>query len=307
MHYIQISIVLIFFISSSKLESLGCPPLPSARLCFCHEKTRGLDLTCDQATVPDIRKSVDTVAETAQVVWYLKFRHVNLTHFPHDLLGDLRVNYFIAINCSINSIDDDAFIGLVDDLESLDLANNKLERVPSGALENLVNLASLNLNYNKIETLHPEAFRGLISLLRLYLFGNKIKVIDNLAFDGIGGNLTQINLGENQLTSVPSRPLRNMTVLQGLQVNHNRISAIISGEFREMGENLDVLELSNNQVEELPEKAFYHLQMLNSLDLENNKIIFIHTLAFEGVEGKNYFFHVLKLLLFYRRVKQHIA
>lgn len=288
MHYLQISIVLIFLISSSNLETLDCPVLSWTRLCFCHEKTRGLDLTCDQASVPDIRRSVDTVAETAQVVWYLKFRNINLTYFPHDLLGDLRVNHFIAINCSINSIDDDAFIGLVDDLESLDLGKNNLERVPTGAFENLVNLASLNLNYNNIETLHAEAFRGLISLLRLSLFGNRIKFIDNLAFDGIGGNLTQINLGDNRLTSVPSRPLRNMTVLQGLQVNDNKISAIISGEFQGMGENLDVLSLSNNQVEELPEKAFYHLQMLNSLDLENNKIHFIHKLAFEGIEGKLY-------------------
>lgn len=282
---LQAAVTLALLVSSIHSELLGCPSLPT-RTCFCQEKTRGLDLTCDQASVSDIRRSVNLVAESAQVAWYLKFRNMKLAHFPHNLLGDLRANHFIALNCSITSIDDDAFLGLVDDLESLDLGKNNLERVPTGALENLLNLASLNLNFNKIEVLHAEAFRGLISLLRLSLFGNKIKFIDNLAFEGIGGNLTQINFGENQLSSVPSRPLRNMTVLQGLKVQDNRISAILSSEFQGMGENLDVLELSNNLVEELPEKAFYNLRMLNSLDLDNNKISSIHDMAFEGIEGK---------------------
>lgn len=297
---ISISTILVLLILPTNSEFLGCPTLPSSGFCHCHEKTRGLDLGCDRASLTDIRKSVTVVAETSQVLWYLKFRNVKLNNFPHDLLGDLRVNHFIAINCSIASIDDDAFFGLVDDLESLDLGKNNLERVPTGALEHLANLASLNLNYNKIEIIHSEAFRGLISLLRLSLYGNKIKFIDNLAFEGIGGNLTQINFGENHLSSVPSRPLRNMTVLQGLHVSDNRISAILAGEFQGMGENLDVLELSNNQVEELPEKAFYNLRMLNSLDLENNKIHFIHDLAFEGIEGKSYY------IFFFTRINRNL-
>ncbi|GFU85025.1 leucine-rich repeat-containing protein let-4 [Trichonephila clavipes] len=279
---------LLFLLLASSLshsDFSGCPTLPATRTCTCSLKTKGLDLSCDSATKQDLLTSIEAIARTHQVVWYLKFRNVHLGNFDRSLLGDLRVNHFIALNCSVTSIEDDAFAGLADDLESLDLGQNKLERVPTAAFEGLVNLASLNLNYNRIEILHAEAFRGLISLLRLSLFGNRIKFVDDLAFDGIGGNLTQVNLGDNGLSSVPSRPLRNLDVLQRLQLHENKIGNLLEEEFRGMGESLDVLELSGNQVEKLPERAFANLKMLNSLDLENNQIRYIHPKAFEGIES----------------------
>ncbi|GBN75352.1 Leucine-rich repeat-containing protein let-4, partial [Araneus ventricosus] len=268
----RISLLLLLLTSSLVQSDIsGCPPLPASRTCTCSLKTRGVDLSCDSASLQDLLTSIEAIADTRQVVWYLKFRNVRLGHFGKSLLGNLRVNHFIALNCSITSIDQDAFAGLADDLESLDLGLNKLERVPTAALEGLVNLASLNLNYNRIEILHADAFRGLISLLRLSLFGNRIKFVDDLAFEGIGGNLTQVNLGDNGLSSVPSRPLRHLSVLQRLQLHENKITNLVQEEFTGMGESLDVLELSSNQVEEIPEKAFANLKMLNSLDLENNR------------------------------------
>ncbi|KFM79559.1 putative G-protein coupled receptor 125, partial [Stegodyphus mimosarum] len=173
-----------------RTESVSCPLLPSSKTCSCVMKTRGLDLSCDRAGLDDLRQSIKAVTSTKENVWYLKLRNLKLNNIPGDLLGEMHVTHFIVHNSSLSSIDDEAFSGIAEYLETLDLAQNSLERVPTAALENLSNLASLNLNYNKIEILHAEAFRGLISLVRLNLFGNKIKFIDNLAFEGTGGNLT---------------------------------------------------------------------------------------------------------------------
>ncbi|GIY53044.1 hypothetical protein CEXT_77771 [Caerostris extrusa] len=117
----------------------GCPPLPASRTCSCSLKTRGLDLSCDSASRQDLAASIQAIALTRQLVWYLKFRNVQLGSLDRSLLGGLRVNHFIALNCSIASIEDDSLEGMATDLESLDLGQNRLERVPSAAFEGLVN------------------------------------------------------------------------------------------------------------------------------------------------------------------------
>ncbi|GIY50247.1 hypothetical protein CDAR_319191 [Caerostris darwini] len=225
-------LVLLLLLLLERAWGDGCPPLPASRTCSCSLKTRGLDLSCDSASRQDLAASIQAIALTRQLVWYLKFRNVQLGSLDRSLLGDLRVNHFIALNCSITSIEDDSLEGMATDLESLDLGQNRLERVPSAAFEGLVNLASLNLNYNHLEVLHAEAFRGLISLLRLSLFGNRIRAVDELAFEGVGGNLTQLNLGDNRLGSVPARPLEKLAVLQRLQLHENKIAQLQEGEFQ---------------------------------------------------------------------------
>ncbi|UYV61271.1 hypothetical protein LAZ67_1004180 [Cordylochernes scorpioides] len=262
----------------------SCPPNLSPP-CQCQEKSKGLDVSCENGHVDQLQTSLATIHSDGQPFLYLKLRNNQLNNFPASLLRGLEVRHFIAINSNISTIDDTAFEGLGERMETLDLAQNSLTRVPSRALEVLVMLVSLNLNYNKIEILHAEAFRGLSSLLRLSLFGNQIKFIDNLAFVGVGGNLTRMNLGGNQLSAVPSRPLKDLQVLQRLQLHENAIAAILAEEFQEMGESLDTLDLSSNLLQELPARAFSNLHLLNSIDLERNKIRFIHIQAFHGIEG----------------------
>ncbi|GIZ00195.1 hypothetical protein CEXT_281421 [Caerostris extrusa] len=89
------------------------------------------------------------------------------------------------------------------DIESLDLARNSLNRVPSLALASLKALAALNLDFNAIETLEAHVFGELVSLLWLSLYGNRIRLIDSRAFLGTEASLTRLNLGGNRLGQVP--------------------------------------------------------------------------------------------------------
>ncbi|XP_054723614.1 leucine-rich repeat-containing protein let-4-like [Uloborus diversus] len=263
----------------------GCPTRLQIRPCLCQEKSRGLDISCENAKVDQLREALASVAQTKQAIWYLKLRNNRLGNLPSHLMLGLDVRHLIVLHCNLSSVDEMAFSGIADKLETLDFAQNAFERVPSHALENLSALVSLNFNYNRLEILHAESFKGLHSLLRLSLYGNRIKFIDNLAFVGVGRNLTRINLGANQLTAVPSRPLRNLSVLQRLQLHENQIVALLPEEFAAMGgESLDVLDLANNRVQQLPPRAFMSLHMLNSLDLERNMISNIHPFAFQGIE-----------------------
>ncbi|XP_015925588.2 leucine-rich repeat-containing protein let-4 isoform X1 [Parasteatoda tepidariorum] len=279
-------LIFILVLSTCDAGRYGCPTRAQIKPCICQEKSRGLDISCEKANAEQLREAMASIAQTKQGIWYLKFRNNRLVNLPSQILLGLDVRHFIALHCNLTSIDENAFTGIAARLETLDLAQNEFERIPSRAIENLSVLVSLNFNYNRLEILHAEAFKGLHSLLRLSLYGNRIKFIDNLAFVGIGWNLTRINLGANQLTAVPSRPLKNLSLLQRLQLHENQIEALLPEEFANMGgDSLDVLDLANNRVQILPTRAFMSLHLLNSLDLERNLITSIDIHAFEGIEN----------------------
>lgn len=159
-------------------------------------------------------ESFENIAHSGLTATYLKLAHNELESFPAFFFKGLSVIHLIAHYNNLSSIHEDAFDGLQDKLESLDLSQNSLTRVPSRSLRGLTSLVSLNLNYNFLEVLSGNSFTGLISLLRLSIYGNRLKSIDPLAFDAIGGNLTRINLGANRLTAVPSESFQNLTSLQ---------------------------------------------------------------------------------------------
>ncbi|XP_054155231.1 leucine-rich repeat-containing protein let-4-like [Oppia nitens] len=264
----------------------GCPARPLIKPCVCQEITKGLDVSCEGARLEQLREALENFGQTGQIVWYLKMRKNQMLTFPSFLLDGLDIRHLVAHHCNITSIDDSAFIGLSDLLESLDLSQNGLHEIPSKGLEPLLSLISLNLNYNLIESIEANAFKGLISLLRLSIYGNKIKSIDGMAFNGIGGNLTRINLGGNLLPAIPSKPLQHLKSLQRLQIHENRISSVTVDELGSIGlaQSLDVLNLAINSLDELSENAFSNFQALNSLDLEGNHISKIHINAFKGIE-----------------------
>ncbi|XP_067130263.1 leucine-rich repeat-containing protein let-4-like [Centruroides vittatus] len=278
--------LLLVFISIKFCDGGGheCPDREIIRPCVCTEKTQGLDIVCDGTSLPRLPVILRMIAEKEQEILYLKLRNIPVEKSLQSFLFDgLHIIHLIIQNSTIITVSDAAFLGQEEKLQSLDLAHNQLETVPTSSIEHLSGLETLILNYNNIEDLHEGCFRGLSSLLHLSLYGNKISTIHNLAFQGFNGNLTLLNIGGNQLTFIPSRPLLGLSFIEKLQIQDNKIVSLIPDEFIEEGFSLDTLELTNNQIEELPKRAFSHLR-INSLDLDRNRIKVIHPEAFEGVE-----------------------
>ncbi|CAK8682839.1 uncharacterized protein LOC143470298 [Clavelina lepadiformis] len=85
----------------------------------------------------------------------------------------------------IVKIKDDAFFGLTN-LETIDLADNKIEVVPTAALLQLPKLRYLNLNGNHIKQLHPGSFQNLPNLHTIELTDLKqLSIIDEGAFTNL--------------------------------------------------------------------------------------------------------------------------
>jgi hypothetical protein len=76
-----------------------------------------------------LREALENFGQTGQAVWYLKMRKNHMLTFPSFLLDGLDVRHLVAHHCNITSIDDSAFVGLTDLLESLDLSQNGLLEV----------------------------------------------------------------------------------------------------------------------------------------------------------------------------------
>lgn len=163
-HLIAISIILDF----ATAGRFGCPTRLQIRPCLCQEKSRGLDISCENAQVDQLREALANVAQTKQAIWYLKLRNNRLFNLPSHLMVGLDVRHLIALHCNLSSVDEHAFSDIADKLETLDFAQNGFERVPSKAMKNLSALVSLNLNNNRLEILHAEAFKVTYKLI-LYI------------------------------------------------------------------------------------------------------------------------------------------
>lgn len=207
---------------------------------------------------------------------------------PAYFFKGLSVIHLTVQHDKLSKIEDQAFEGLQDKLETLDLSYNSLVRFPTESLKVLSSLVSLDLNSNQLEVLHANCLTGLISLLRLSLYGNRLKTIDSLAFEGIGGNLTRINLGGNRLTAFPSTAFKNLTSLQLIELHENRITSISRATFYGMtaSDTIDKLNLASNAISEIPGNCFHDLKALTSLALEGNSLKDLHAQAFQGIEGE---------------------
>ncbi|GFV70166.1 leucine-rich repeat-containing protein let-4 [Trichonephila clavipes] len=258
-------------------QHFDCPLPQHLSPCTCLERPLGLDVVCTDITSIQLREVLDVVGLTRQTLWFLRISKTDLSSFPKQLLDGLDIRNLILVQSNISKLDHGAFTG---DVESLDLARNCLNRVPSRALSPLKSLAALNLDFNLIETLEAHVFGDLVSLLWLSLYGNRIRLIDSRAFLGTEASLTRLNLGGNRLGQVPRYALQRLNCLQGLRLHDNNLTEVL---VENLPESLCDLDLSGNDLTHLDAEAFVTLRHLSALDIEDNRIRSIHEDAFSGI------------------------
>lgn len=84
----------------------------------------------------------------------------------------------------------------MENLELLDLGDNKLSSLPLNAFTLLTKLRQITLGENQIENIPNGLFTNNIKLEKIYLYKNKIKFIGSSSFDGLT-KLNQVNLSDN--------------------------------------------------------------------------------------------------------------
>ncbi|XP_029915143.1 keratocan [Myripristis murdjan] len=147
-------------------------------------------------------------------------------------------------------------------LQELSLSHNQLARFPRGLPSSL---ESLQLQENRITYITSGALRQLGNLTRLDLEDNRIRSIQPGALQGLG-KLKVLTLKGNKLTSLP---LNLPPSLTQLDVSANCISALDLAALSALV-NLQVLKINSNCLRSVPENAFDSLPHLRSVDLANN-------------------------------------
>ena len=90
----------------------------------------------------------------------------------------------------------------------IQVTQNKLQTLPQGVFEGLVNLDVLDLEYNELETLPVDVFRGL-NLRFLGLEANSFQTLQVGVFDALSVSLA-LDLSHNELETLPPALFTNL-------------------------------------------------------------------------------------------------
>ena len=177
------------------LESLSQTKCPDN--CSCKWKSGKMAVECTPGSFTAIPDKLDpgtqVLSMTGNVIQVLKeksFLKVGLNNLQRIFLN----------RCGLVTIDSTAFES-VTNLVELDLSNNFLQSVPTGALQHCPNLRKLNFAHNPIRHLTNESFVKFIHLQTIDMSDNQIETIEADAFQGLK-NLKQLYLSNNKLRYV---------------------------------------------------------------------------------------------------------
>lgn len=87
-------------------------------------------IPCPGIYIDQLQDVFNKVQQTKQTIIYLKMKNNHLERFP-PMLATVRIRHLSAHQCNIHTIDQFAFEMLKDELESIDLSENKLSEVTS--------------------------------------------------------------------------------------------------------------------------------------------------------------------------------
>ncbi|XP_053708869.1 vasorin b [Synchiropus splendidus] len=165
----------------------------------------------------------------------------------------------------IEGLSAEDFDGL-ENLEMLDLSQNKLSELPDRVFEPLTSLRNLDLSSNQISRITEQSFRGMVLLERLYLSSNNIKTIHKAAFNDLA-HLLELKLQDNQLTSVPALSMPQLLLLD---LSSNDLPYLGPEDLKTP--NLESLKLGGLGLTSLNEELFGNLKNLHELDISGNHL-----------------------------------
>lgn len=126
--------------------------------------------------------------------------------------------------------------GLPPSLESLQLQENRIAYVTSGALRKLGNLTHLDLKDNCIRAIQPGALQSLTRLQVLALKGNRLTGLPR----SLPPSLTHVDLSENCVAALDPPSLSPLVHLQSLKINSICLRWVPESGLRSLDHGVDL-------------------------------------------------------------------
>ena len=184
----------------------------------------------------------------------ITFRDYELHTLPANLfLNFTKWTSLTFYHMGISQIEEGAWNGL-ENLVTLDLAQNKLTALYTGMFMNLGLLSELTLSWNQISVIEDGAFNGLKLLKHLKLARNDIR-IEDLHIKNLNETLELLYLGYNRITHIPAGFFENFLVFHTLHLRNTSISVLSPNAFKGLP-LLRNLDLSFNNLKTLQRNIF---------------------------------------------------
>uniref|UniRef100_A0A8B9GTP4 Ig-like domain-containing protein n=1 Tax=Astyanax mexicanus TaxID=7994 RepID=A0A8B9GTP4_ASTMX len=148
-------------------------------------------------------------------------------------------------------------------------ANNKISKISSERLRPLVALETLDLGNNNLQEVRTGAFPPL-PLKNLYLNNNRISVLEHGCLNNLSSTLLVLRLNRNRLNSIPAKTFQ-LPNLQHLDLSRNRVRRIEGLTFHGL-HRLRSLKMQRNGITRLMDGAFWGLSNMEILQLEYNNL-----------------------------------
>lgn len=245
-----------------------------------HAIAPGLISRCRNLSYLALGKNL--IADTADV--HLEGLDLLMGHLKVDLYGNnitrLRRGGFnvvhgksgfqsvVDLNLGQNQIafiESGAFSGL-NMLHKLYLDKNQIRDIAADVFHDLPaldKLTLLDLSGNQLEVIHSGSFSSLTGLRRLYLSSNRIGTVESHAFRGLS-RLRELELGGNVIRSVDVNTFAGLSSLVELRLARNFITVIAPTSFRHFAATLQTVQLNDNQLETFAPETFNDLINLTS-------------------------------------------
>ncbi|XP_071953721.1 uncharacterized protein [Antedon mediterranea] len=175
------------------------------------------------------------------------------------------------------------FTGL-DDLETLNLSNNKITTICDYSFRNSTRLKVLYLQMNDIKYLRRNHFKGLEKLQLLNISDNGIRQIDSRTFEDLS-NLKELYLRDNIIYThmLKSIDFSGLVELQTLDLSKNSFRKVIG---LNVISSLLKLRLDENDIRKIGGSSFRNLNKLQILSLKRNGLKSINNIVGSAQNGR---------------------
>ncbi|XP_030764499.1 chaoptin-like isoform X2 [Sitophilus oryzae] len=181
--------------------------------------------------------------------------------------------YIKDLNLALNdfiTIAPNSFSGL--ECRRIILSYNQIEKIEDDAFQGISEILEyLDLNHNRLTTI-PSAITQLTSIKYLYLSFNYLNEFPEETLESFKDSLKALSLSGNHLSKIPSSALRNCSKITYLNIGFNQIHKIYEDDFIDWGNSIQTLILNNNRISHLSNEMLIYLTDLKELSLSFNPL-----------------------------------
>lgn len=215
--------------------------------------------------------SSDILRSVAEKVVKLVISKNIVRELPSTTFHDFQQLKYLDLSRNLlSSLNPDAFTGLENSLNSLDLSQNRITNLAGPPLT-LVSLERLDLSDNHLTDISRNSFNMLVSLKHLNLSRNiHLSLLPATVLHKLE-KLESIDLDFAGVKSLSPEFFSKCKALKFIQLGHNSISDLNESVFANMP-NITVIDLSFNNITTIKPGAFVNLMSIRKLFLKHNQL-----------------------------------